>query len=137
MLCPYCNVSLAIEEAEGHIGFVCEKCQGIWLPHKYLISLRHNYIFEPQSLLAELASCRAKTPRGGDCPSCGKALDSSRVKGIELEWCERCNGVWFDQHELTKLVTFQNQLTPTQQAVEDASTAVQVVGSLLELISGA
>lgn len=57
------------------------------------------------------------------------------MKAIELDWCEKCKGVWFDRHELTKIVTFQHELTPTEQVMWTGADTIQILGYLLELIS--
>lgn len=68
---------------------------------------------------------------------CKILLSRSTVEETELDWCQKCQGVWFDTSELTKLVTFQHQMTPTQRAVWDGAQIVEGVGYILMLISSA
>lgn len=43
------------------------------------------------------------------CPKCeDAALQSTVVRGIELDRCESCRGVWFDEDELSKLIEDQS-----------------------------
>lgn len=42
------------------------------------------------------------------CPKCEDApLNSKVVRGIEVDRCESCRGVWFDEDELSKLISEQ------------------------------
>jgi Zn-finger nucleic acid-binding protein len=42
------------------------------------------------------------------CPKCDDAvLHGTVVRGIELDRCESCRGVWFDEDELSKLIKDQ------------------------------
>lgn len=137
MHCPHCNCPLTISESEGHIGFACESCKGLWLPQKYIESLKCSYSFSAESFFANLLNEKAAVPSDSHCPMCNAPLTCSTVKETELDWCQRCHGVWFDRSELTKLVTFEHQMTPTQQAVCDGAQIVEGVGHILSLISSA
>lgn len=110
MNCPKCNGVLNVKESEGHLGFVCEKCAGMWLPNKYLESLKHNYTFEPNNFIKKLSESYTVTKHA--CPGCNTYLHHSIFKEIELEWCQSCNGVWFDENELNRLVAlYKKELT--------------------------
>lgn len=134
--CPKCIAPLVLKEAEGHIGFRCAQCDGLWLPGKYLASLQHIYTFNADDFRTHLAGTRTPAPQAAPCPSCGQYLAVSRLKDIELDWCERCGGVWFDKSELTRLVTYQHQLTRGQKIAMGALDGVQVVALLMGLFSG-
>ena len=116
MNCPKCRALLTLNETEGHIGFNCANCHGLWLPGKFVASHHHGYDFNVESFRKSLAENRLSTTTG-HCPSCDHQLIVSLVKEIELDWCDRCGGVWFDKTELTRLVTFQHQLTSGQKVV--------------------
>jgi ssDNA-binding Zn-finger/Zn-ribbon topoisomerase 1 len=34
------------------------------------------------------------------CPKCGTALDSRRMRGVNIEHCPKCDGIWLDRGEL-------------------------------------
>lgn len=109
MNCPKCNGILSAKESEGHIGFVCEICNGMWIPNKYIESLKHNYIFDPANFIETLSESYTETEH--TCPSCNTNLHHSIFKEIELEWCKSCNGVWFDKNELNSLVELHKKET--------------------------
>lgn len=39
-----------------------------------------------------------------DCPIDGETLVMSERRGVEIDYCPRCRGVWLDRGELDKLV---------------------------------
>jgi hypothetical protein len=38
------------------------------------------------------------------CPKCGERLSSDTLRGIHVQACATCHGVWLDRPELEKLV---------------------------------
>lgn len=39
------------------------------------------------------------------CPKCNtRALDAARVRGVEVDQCPECRGIWFDEAELANLL---------------------------------
>lgn len=38
------------------------------------------------------------------CPKCGMTLQTIEYKGVEIDRCFSCNGVWLDDGELEKIV---------------------------------
>ena len=38
-----------------------------------------------------------------DCPRCSTALKTEKYKGIEIDKCPKCEGMWLDHHELDQL----------------------------------
>lgn len=39
-----------------------------------------------------------------NCPVCGIALVMSERKGVEIDYCPQCRGVWLDRGELDKII---------------------------------
>lgn len=108
MKCPKCNLALTLNDAEGHIGFTCADCEGVWLPSNYLESLKHLHDFSAEIFMESLKKLRTETSSKRACPSCNQTLETSTTNKIELDWCKLCGGVWFDRQELTRLVTFKS-----------------------------
>jgi uncharacterized protein len=44
----------------------------------------------------------------GRCPKCGAELIAVPYRGIELDKCSRCQGVWLDVGELDRVVTTED-----------------------------
>lgn len=38
------------------------------------------------------------------CPHCALSLTVVDRDGIEIDFCEKCHGVWLDKHELDKII---------------------------------
>lgn len=38
------------------------------------------------------------------CPSCSEVLLISEKKGIEIDYCPNCRGIWLDRGELEKII---------------------------------
>ncbi len=55
------------------------------------------------------------------CPKCGADLNEVTFRGIKIDRCLNCDGVWLDEGELEKLA-----------GTEDTS----VVGNILHIITG-
>lgn len=97
--CPRDNHEMVVREAEGHIGYVCSECKGIWLSQTFLKSIKYTYHYSAENFLEELKAGQAqhstlKCPRGCGSMVCTKANDMS------IDRCDSCMGVWFDRDEL-------------------------------------
>jgi uncharacterized protein len=38
------------------------------------------------------------------CPSCNETLLMSEKKGVEIDYCPNCRGIWLDRGELEKII---------------------------------
>lgn len=38
------------------------------------------------------------------CPTCNETLLISEKKGIEIDYCPKCRGIWLDRGELEKIL---------------------------------
>jgi Zn-finger nucleic acid-binding protein len=125
--CPVCLGVRLDQRRIGRHGAVvldhCSRCGGVWFEKGEVQTLRQ---LRPRDLLAHVAPrasvhhmrCRgcdgvvsreaAACPACGqtvrlDCPSCDRPLETRDYQGVRLDFCGRCHGVWFDQHELKDL----------------------------------
>jgi uncharacterized protein len=55
------------------------------------------------------------------CPKCGSDLNEVTFRGIKIDRCLNCDGVWLDEGELEKLA-----------GTEDSST----IGNIIQIITG-
>jgi len=55
------------------------------------------------------------------CPKCGADLNEVIFRGIKIDRCLLCDGVWLDEGELEKLVGTENE---------------SVVGNIIQIITG-
>ena len=103
MQCPADRKNLELGTPEGHVGYLCKSCSGVWLPRKYIESIRLlRDDFVPADFYEQLAAGAVKGER--QCPGQCGTLHSSNLYGLELDWCRDCDGLWFDGGELTRLL---------------------------------
>ncbi len=44
-----------------------------------------------------------------NCPKCNNSLKIANTKGIEIDYCPNCLGVWLDRGELEKIIERSNE----------------------------
>lgn len=50
-----------------------------------------------------------------NCPTCSVPLLISERQGIEIDYCQKCRGVWLDRGELDKLIERASPMSGPQQ----------------------
>jgi len=50
------------------------------------------------------------------CPKCGMELIAIRYKGIEIDKCSECHGVWLDRGEMERIV--ETKATPLDKLID-------------------
>ena len=65
---------------------------------------RRKVLDERESHAAEEERQRILAVARGRCPKCGAELVPVPYRGIELDKCSRCQGVWLDFGELDQVV---------------------------------
>jgi uncharacterized protein len=65
---------------------------------------RKKALSETQSRDAEAERQRILTLAKGRCPKCASALVTITFRGVELDKCTGCGGVWFDTGELDRVM---------------------------------
>lgn len=131
--CPHGEHDLSIRDVEGHVGYACGECRGAWLPRSYLqsIGLEHHFSVERfESLLL----AQATSPADLSCPKHCGALQRSQIKGIDLDWCPTCHGVWFDHGEIAKLLA--QYRSRQHKGGDDAGPDAGDVVDIADLVSG-
>lgn len=102
MKCPNDSCEIEVKEAELHIGLLCTDCKGVWLPRKYIDSLCRNYSVDANQLWPILQSALGLDSARA-CPECEQTLRKLDYSSIELHCCAGCEGVWFDEGQLTAM----------------------------------
>ena len=65
---------------------------------------RRQALAEQASAAAEEERLRILAVARGRCPKCGAALVTVPYRGVELDKCSRCQGVWLDVGELDHVI---------------------------------
>jgi Zn-finger nucleic acid-binding protein len=132
MQCPICSIKLEVMEREGHVGFCCSKCSGIFLTRKYIFRLNFKVGESAEKFYSAL---EAGLSRSSDfaCPKCKNKMKVSLYKNIELDFCTDCRSVWFDYNELCSTVTFHENTKVGSTTV----TKEDVLWGVIDAILGA
>jgi Zn-finger nucleic acid-binding protein len=129
MLCPSHRLQLQVRSVEGHSGYVCQSCYGIWLPRKYIASVAYSYEF--QTAAFDSALTNFKTPSSVPCPQkCGQLIRGS-YEEVTLHYCSSCMGAWFAEGEVTRLLARHNRKTQSIGGVLAKTSGESILGSLL------
>ena len=130
MKCPNDNIEMYQVKVEGHYGQPilleqCKKCGGIWFEEMELFGARHGEaekieVFNSKSLSTP-ANIEKRVLR---CPSDQSRLFRSKdryfLKGIILERCPSCNGIWLNRGDFTKFQQVRQELKrPIERSSED------------------
>ena len=120
MKCPNDNNEMSQVKIEGHYGQPilleqCKECGGIWFDETELFSARNGEaekidVFDSKSLWAPTNI----VTRIRRCPSDQSDLfrfkDRYFLKGIILERCPSCNGIWLNRGDFTKFQHARQEL---------------------------
>jgi len=115
-LCPHHGRALVARRIEGGSKVeVCPTCHGLWLAPA-LVAGRVGHALRPDTAAA-LPPARpfAALP----CPVDGSGMRALRHRGVEIDLCARCRGVWLDAGELERL------LLPAAAGGPDAAEMVE------------
>lgn len=128
MRCPKDHAHLEVHDHEGHTGYVCADCKGVWLPWRYVEALGLERSVSGSELFKAIKqNIDHKGER--DCPDCEHLMSVSRFDEMDVDICTRCNGLWLDSGELAKLQ--KDVLTPDEtlkRSLKDwANEAIGVV----------
>jgi len=66
---------------------------------------RKAALAESQGRAPEEERLRVLAVSKGRCPKCGAALVGVPYRGVEIDKCSRCQGIWLDVGELEQLAT--------------------------------
>ncbi len=122
--CPVCRVPLKQVTVKEHLQIdVCQTCRGIWFD-KNELTQAHTEGQLPDKLMGRpnltrdkviCQSCgahnerskkiceRCQAPLEFMCPVCSEQLEEVPVGNVQIDRCNKCQGVWLDGGELALL----------------------------------
>lgn len=65
------------------------------------------------------------------CPQCGGGIEQINMKGVTVDRCLKCQGLWFDAGELTLSVEIVRPLSGFESAAPTTMTCIRCTGSKL------
>ncbi len=65
---------------------------------------RRKALADQETTAAEAERLRVLAVARDRCPKCGSPLVAITYRGVELDKCSRCQGLWFDCGELDQVI---------------------------------
>lgn len=99
MRCPRCDEALHPQPAgRKAVLHACSGRHGVFATRE---DLRH--ILPVAAQVAVEDATHAMVPGVAPCPACAAAMGTLHPRGVELDACFACGGVWFDGGELDRV----------------------------------
>lgn len=104
--CPACTKELTARDSFGIEIDLCTSCGGCWFDAK-----EADHFFALKKTPPLLVNTMIYVPTGIEipegqrrCPNCiDQTLILSEKKGVKLDLCSSCKGIWFDRNEFATL----------------------------------
>jgi Zn-finger nucleic acid-binding protein len=123
--CPRDYSVLSLQESEHVVGQVCNECKGIFLEGKGVAAFRYNH---ETSILEETVQIPSKIKTSIKCPCCNSSMMLASLDDVQLDKCQNCQGIWFDESEVSKIVKTYSRFFSTPSGEE------RVAHGILEVI---
>lgn len=108
MQCVACKNPMVVLELDQVEIDYCLSCSGIWLDADELEVLLDDSA-EAARLLQATAALAKGEPGRRRCPICRRRMNTAIIPApapVEIDYCPRRHGLWFDRGELEEVVTF-------------------------------
>lgn len=103
--CPACSGALLSKEYSKVEVDECPGCHGLWLDQGELEQLARLKRLPQRLLKIKHLPMQHLRPEGTrPCPRCSQILVGTMVKGVRVDICSDCRGLWLDQGELNELL---------------------------------
>lgn len=106
LLCPACGDTMNVIDVSDIELDECPNCHGLWFDHHELEQVLDLQTMPPRLLQSRQAvnqdSLRPEGTR--PCPRCAKRLRTTKIKGVQVDLCQHCKGLFLDQGELNRLL---------------------------------
>jgi Zn-finger nucleic acid-binding protein len=97
VFCPIDNNQLVLIEKKNAFAYHCDDCDGVFLHRKAVAYFEYNYNVD---ILSHLENVDDEADAPLACPSCQTLMIIKKVNDLELDCCENCTGIWFEDCEL-------------------------------------
>ncbi|MBI3928748.1 MAG: zf-TFIIB domain-containing protein [Armatimonadetes bacterium] len=105
--CPACSESMSVVDINGLEIDECRHCDGMWLdrgePERLsFLDVVRKGLLQPTGF----DDTRRVVPRAErGCPRCGSIFDHYRIRGITVDVCPDCRGLWLERWGLQKVLS--------------------------------
>lgn len=98
--CPRCSVELETLTHAGIKAAACPKCEGVWLGPSELVGAIRFFAANQGTAPKTIALLEGPSRRTTlFCPECTSSLRSVTLRGVDVEKCPSCGGVFLDRGE--------------------------------------
>ena len=108
LLCLKCKNGQLIEHSLGSGVYRCDNCSSHWLDYKPV----ESYLVERDEMAAKafraIWDLKSKKTPNLKCPRDHSDLHLFSYKGIELDFCMECKGLWFDALEMESFTNLED-----------------------------
>lgn len=118
--CPHHSTALVETNTCKPRVWHCSTCSGLWLPAGAF-----------HANVGHVSTIGRGRPAGLSCPKDGHALTAVIHRGVEVDVCGTCGGIWFDRGELQKILA-QSTDPASRRFLDNASGT-----NILDVASGA
>ena len=102
MTCPRCGSGCALTVQAGRLGeAICAQCNGRFIDAMAVHSVIVEGLGIPADILQDLPNVSGG--QGFSCPACSTTTQHFALKGVAVERCPNCQGIWLDKGELLQL----------------------------------
>lgn len=129
-LCPRCSDHAgALIRGFGALHEdVCARCRGRFLSAEAVERLLVEEHGLSREMLREMVTLFASRERA-TCPGCASKLSPIHVRGVRIDLCIGCGGVWLDAGELTRLGAGRHEeLSPSSEPPADGEALPIALG---------
>ena len=102
MTCPRCGSEFALAVQAGNLGeAICAKCNGRFIDAMAVNRVIVEGLGISADILQDLPNVSGG--QGFSCPACSTTTQHFALKGVAVERCPKCQGIWLDKGELLQL----------------------------------
>jgi Zn-finger nucleic acid-binding protein len=131
MKCPRDNSTLKLEQSEQVVGQVCNICKGIFLEGKGVDAFKYNH--ETQ-ILDQIYKIVPQVKSDIICPCCKSSMKIISLDNLEIDICKKCKGMWFDESEISKIITKHSPHNTSDENAFTFSILLEVLGNIVAAI---
>jgi Zn-finger nucleic acid-binding protein len=133
-MCPRCQIELKEKVDKGVTLDACDKCHGLWFDANEIDQMTSK-VGLTDWLRSAARACpqpvcpwcqHPQTRHGAACEKCGGAIgaicpvclvwmQTFEVRGVTVDFCVRCAGLWLDANELEQLSANPPETAPPPQ----------------------
>jgi len=137
MICPNCSKKdFSRFDLKGIKTDKCNNCQGIWFDEDELRKAKDNQdeylawldvdLWKDEDKLSAHQSPRI-------CPKCQINIFTIKYgdSNIEIDVCNKCQGVWLDKGEFDKIITYLNNVVNTESLNKYLKHTIEEAGEII------